>query len=294
VTCTYDLDVAKTGRTLDMVDLAGRTAKVQRRSRTVRWIGTVLAVAAAVITAAFAVTGALKLVTDQGDQSAYDNAPYCQGVTNATENCVLRTDASVVFVDVSKNTGKSAHGYTTSAFLDPQIGGQEDWVVLSSSKDLSGSVTEGDTVPVLVWRDQITRFTFAGHTHDSDANPHHVVAGDLAEVTLCLIAATVFGRPRIRRALRSRIAINLQRNRIPDWTLMGLVPATAVAALLRASYAVIGFGLAGVAVLVLSAAWPFVPWVATPSMTARPYVVGSRAAARTARKRNQTRPGRLP
>jgi hypothetical protein len=39
--------------------------------------------------------------------------------------------------------------------------------------------------------------------------------------------------------------------------------------------------------------WPFVPWVATyeePALS----VVGSRAAARAARKRNQPRPGRLP
>ncbi|MEY9862505.1 hypothetical protein ABH935_008153 [Catenulispora sp. GAS73] len=241
----------------------------------------------------FTVSAALKLATHQGDQNAYDHAPYCQGVTNATESCVLRTNATVVFVDVTKNTGKNAHGSTTSAFLDPRIGGRDESVVLSSSKDLSGSVAEGDTMPVLVWRDQITRFTFAGHTHDSDANPHHVVAGDLVEVALCLTAATVFGRPRIRRLLRNRIAINLNRNRIPDWTLLGLVPATAVAALLRASYAAIGFGLAGVAVLVLSAAWPFVPWVATPS-AARPYVPGQRAAARKARTQAQAQAKRLP
>jgi len=286
--------VVKTGQTLNMMDPAGRMAKAQRRSRIVRRIGTVLAAIIAVTTAVFAVVGALKLVTDQGSQNAYDGAPYCQGVTNATESCVLRTNASVAFVDVTKNTGKNAHGYTTQAFLDPQIGGQEDWVVLSSSQDLSGSVTEGDTMPVLVWRDRITRFTFAGHDHDSDVNPHHIVAGDLTEVALSLMAATAFGRPRIRRMLRDRIAINLNRNRIPDWTLLGLVLATALAALLRASYAVIGLGLAGVAVLVLSAAWPFVPWVATPSATAHPLGVGPRATARTAKKWNQPRVGRLP
>ena len=249
--------------------------------------------AVAVLATVFTVDTALTLAAHQGDQNAYDHAPYCQGVTNATESCVLRTNASVALVDVTKNTGKNAHGYTTSAFLDPQIGGQDDWVVLSSSSDLSGSVNQGDTMPVLVWRDQITRFTFAGHTHDSDANPHHIVADDLVELAVWLTVAAAFGRPRIRRLLRNRIAINLHRNRIPDWTLLGLVLATAVAALLRASYAADGFGLAAVAVLVLSAAWPFVPWVATPS-AAQPYLPGQRAAARKARTRGRARSKRLP
>ncbi|WP_194913973.1 hypothetical protein [Catenulispora rubra] len=267
-----------------------------KTGRVLGWIGKAVATVVAVLATVFTVDAALELAAHQGDQNAYDHAPYCRGVTNATESCVLRTDATVVFVDVTKNTGKNAHGHTTSAFLDPKIGGQEASVVLSSSEDLSGSVAEGDTMPVLVWRDRITRFTFAGRTHDSDANPHRIVAGDLVDLAVWLIAATVFGRPRIRRLLRNRIAINLHRNRIPDWTLLGLVSATAVAALLRASYAAIGFGLAGVAVLVLSAAWPFVPWVATPSAArpyVPPYVPGQRAAARKARAQGQAR-SKLP
>ena len=290
--------MTKTGVTLDMLDLTGRNARVQRRSRIVRGIGALIGAAIAVTAAVFVVLGALNLVTDQGAVNAYQNAPYCEGVTNATESCVLRTVAKVDSVDVVKNTGKYAHGYTTWALLEPQIGGEYGYVVLSSSKDLSGSVHEGDTMPALVWHNQITRFTFAGHGHDTDENPHQAVANDLKEVALCLMAATAFGRPRIRRLLRDRIAINLRRNRIPDWTLLGLVLATAVAALTRASYAAVGLGLAGVAVLVLSAAWPFVPWVATPSTTARPFMAGQRAAARAARKRSQARgrvrPGRLP
>jgi hypothetical protein len=276
-----------------MVDVEGRAAKRQRKARIRGWIGRVICAAIAVTTASFAVTGAFSLVAHQSDQSAYDKAPYCaSGVTNQTTTCVLRTTASVVDVDVSKNTGKNAHGYTTKVALDPTAG-HGQWVVLSSSQDLSYEVGDDDRLPVLVWHDQITRFTFSGKTHDADENPHHHVAVDLAQVALCLMAATIFGRPLIRRFLRDRTAINLRRNRIPDWTLVALAVATPIAALLRASYVVVAFGLAGVAVLAMSAAWPFIPWVATPSATARPYVVGQRSAG-AAKTRNQTRPKRLP
>ena len=240
-----------------LVDIAGRSAKRRRRARIRGWIGRVLCAVIAVTTASFAVTGAVSLVRHQSEQSAYDKAPYCaSGVTDQTSGCVLRTTATVVDVDVSKNTGKSAHGYTTKVALDPTVG-RLQWVVLSSSQDLAYEVGDNDQLSVLVWHDQITRFTFTGKTHDADENPHHLVAVDLTQVTLCLIAATIFGRPLIRRLLRDRIAINLERNRIPDWTLLTLAVATPVAALLRASYAVAAFGLAGVAVLVASLAWPF-------------------------------------
>jgi len=247
----------------------------------------------AIGTAALTVAGALKLVTDQSRQDAYDKAPYCAAQAAQTQDCVLRTMAKVEFVYASKNTGKNAHGYTTKAWLDPAIGDGQT-VTLSSSHDLTDSVREGDQLPVLVWRDEITRFTFQAHIHDADENPHHIVLDDVAQVALCLIAASLFGRPQIRKALRSRIAINLRRNRIPDWTLLALALATTLAAIVRASDAVAGLGLAGIAVLVLSVAWPFVPWVATLARDQRPYVVGPRADARTVRKRNQKRPGRLP
>ena len=292
--------VAKTGRTLDLIDLTGRTAGRRRRARIGRWIGVVVSAAIALLTVVYTVEGAVSLISAQGEQSAYDKAPYCSGQTaqtplqsqSPTQNCVLRTTAEVGYVYASKNTGKGAHGYTTKADLDP-TSGQSQTVTLSSTRNLTGSVEEGDLMPVLVWRDQITRFTFQGKTHDADQNPHHIVADDLAQVTLCLIAACLFGRPLIRKALRSRIAVNLRRNRIPDWTLLFLALTTAFAAILRASYVVAALGLAGVAVLVLSAVWPFVPWVATYSERGRS-VLGSRADARAARKRNRPRPGRLP
>lgn len=245
-------------------------------------VGGLIAAGAAVAAA----IGAPHLVTDQGNQNAYDKAPYCAAQTTQTQNCVLRTTAKVDFVFASKNTGRGEHGYTTTADLEPAVG-QDETVTLSSTKDLTDSVTEGDTMPVLVWRDQITRFTFAGKTHDADENPHHIVSDYLAEVTLCLLAAVLFGRPLIRKALRSRIAINLRRNRIPDWTLLAVALVTVVAAFLRASYVVAAFGLAGVAVLVVSGVWPFVPWVATFTGEQTPYVPGSRANARAVRKRNE-------
>jgi hypothetical protein len=284
--------VAKSGHTLDMLDLPGRTAKRGRRTRIRGWIGVVIATAIAGTTAVFAVTGALALVTDQGDQNAYDKAPYCAGQSAQTQNCVLRSTASVGYAYASKNTGKGAHGYTTHADLDP-VTGQEQEVTLSTSQDLTYEVHDGDQMPVLVWRDQITRFTFQGSTRDADENPHHIVASDLTQVTMCLLAAVVFGRPLIRRALRTRIAINLRRNRLPDWTLLFLAVATPIAALLRASYPVSVFGLAGIAVLLLSAVWPFVPWVATFTDEQRPYVPGERAQARKIRKQNEARQNKV-
>jgi hypothetical protein len=201
--------------------------------------------------------------------------------------------ANITYVYASKNTGKNAHGYTTKAYLDPTAGHGQT-VTLSSSQDLTYSVDDGDQLPVLVWHDQITRFTFHQKTHDADENPHHIVLDDVAEVALCLIAATLFGRPLIRKVLRDRIAINLRRNRIPDWTLVALALVTTLAAIVRASYVVVAFGLAGVVVLVASAVWPFVPWVATFTEDQRPYVAGSRANARAVRKRDQKRSGWLP
>jgi hypothetical protein len=260
--------------------------KQQRRRRIKGRIGVGIATILAVTTAVFAVIGAISLVTAQGDQNAYDKAPYCTAGTTDAGSCVLRTTADVVYVDVSKNTGKSAHGYTTSAYLDTHAG-QNQTVVLDSTQDVSSQVSVGDKMPVLVWHDKITRFTFSGKTHDSDENPHHIVGLELIQVALCLVVAACFGRLVIRRALRSRIAINFQRNRIPDWTLAAVVPVTGIAAILRASYVVVEFGLAGVTVLVLSAAWPFVPWVATHSKSSRPYLSGPRSSAAAAAKKQK-------
>jgi hypothetical protein len=277
-----------------MVDLSGRTARRRRRARIGSWIGRTVCAVIAVTAAGFTVSGAFKLVTDQGRLDAYDKAPYCAAQAAQTQDCVMRTMGKVDYVYASKNTGKGAHGYTTKAWIDPPMGNGQT-VTLSSSQDLTDSVSEGDQLPVLVWRDEITRFTFHTHTHDADENPHHIVLDDVAQISFCLIAASLFGRPLIRRALRDRIAINLRRNRIPDWTLLVLAPATILAAIVRASYVVVGLGLAGIAVLVLSAVWPFVPWVATLAQDQRPYVAGSRANARAVQKRNQKRrPGRLP
>lgn len=262
-----------------MVDLTGRRRGRRLRGRIGAGFGLLILAVIAVTTAVLVVTGARNLVKDQGDQDAYDKAPYCAVGGTQTESCVLRTTADVEFVYASKNTGKSAHGYTTRADLDPEFG-EIQTVKLSSSKDLTDSVSEGDRMPVLVWRDQITRFTFAGKTHDADENPHHLVASDLAQVALCLIVASCSGRPLIRRALHSRTAINLRRNRIPDWTLVALSLVTVVAALLRASYVVVAFGIAGIAVLVVSVVWPFIPWVASFTASQRPYVNGSRTRQR--------------
>ncbi|MEY9935160.1 hypothetical protein ABH926_009831 [Catenulispora sp. GP43] len=284
--------MGKTGRTLDMVDLPGRTARRRRRARINSWIGRLITAGIAVTTAVFAVIGAVRLVSDQGNLAAYDKAPYCAAQAVQTQTCVLRTTADIGYVYASKNTGKNAHGYTTKAYVYP-VTGHGETVTLSSSQDLTDSVYDGDTLPVLVWRDQITRFTFHGSTHDADENPHHIVLDDVSQVALCLIAASLFGRSLIRRLLHDRVAINLRRNRIPDWTLVVLALGTTLAAIVRASYAVTALGLAGVAVLALSAAWPFVPWVATYSEQ-QPFVVGSRANARAVRKRTQARPGRLP
>lgn len=220
----------------------------------------------AVTTLGFAAAGVISLASDQSRQNTYDRAPYCAAGTIQTSSCVLRSTASVGWVDVSKNTGKSAHGYTTKVDLDPSAAvGHSQTVTLSTSKDLSDSVNSGDSMPVLIWQNEITRFTFQGHTHDADENPHHIVAMDLAQVVFCLLVAFVFGRPLIRRLQRVRISYNLERNRLPDWTLIVLVfGVTPIAALLRASYVVVASGGAGVLVLVGSIVWPFVPWVATP------------------------------
>lgn len=275
-----------------MVDLSGRSAKRRRRARVNGWISRLIVGAIAVTTAVFAVVGAVNLVPDQADLAAYDKAPYCADQAAQAQSCVLRTTANIGYVYASKNTGKNAHGYTTKAYLYP-VTGHGQTVTLSSSQDLTDSVYDGDTMPVLVWRDQITRFTFRGSTRDADQNPHHIVLDDVSEVALCLIAASLLGRAVIRRFLHDRIAVNLRRNRIPDWTLVALALGTTLAAIVQASYVVTALGLTGVTVLAASAAWPFVPWVATYAEQ-RPLVVGSRANTSAVRKKNQARQRRLP
>lgn len=273
-----------------MLDIEGRTAKKRRRARIRGGIGMLVCGVIAVTLAGFAVAGAFSLASDQADQQAYDKAPYCAGSAPRLDSCVLRTTAHVDFVEASRNTGKSAHGYTTKAYLAPQVGAGQT-VVLSHSDDLTDEVNDGDSMAVLVWHDQITRFTFSGKTHNADKNPHHIVAVDLAQVALCLIGSVIFGRPLIRRLLRWRIAINLPRNRMADWTLVTLALATPVAALLRASDAVVALGLTGVGALALSAVWPFIPWVATPSTLGTPELFPKKNQRRP---RPQTPPRTLP
>lgn len=252
-----------------MLDIDGRTNRRRRRARIRGVLGMLLCALIAASTATFTVIESSNLLRDQGRQNTYDKAPYCTTPTQVT-NCVLRTTANVDYVDVWKNTGRHSSGHTTSVYLNPAVGEGQS-VTLSKSKDLSNSVSFGDQFPVLVWHDQITRYTFQGKTHDSDQDPHHIVGVDLGLLAMVLLVMTAFGRPVIRRLQRNRIAINLKRNRIPDWILVILGLVTPFAALLHASDLVAVLNVTGVTVLVLSVAWPFVPWVATTSM-AEPYL----------------------
>jgi hypothetical protein len=259
--------VAKSGRDSTW-DIQDRPAE-RRRGRRIRTrVGIAVMSIAAVVTAIFAVTGSVALFGDHSRQSAYDKAPNCASGATQTNDCVLRTNAKVARVEVSKNTGKNAHGYTTRVELDPDVGRYQT-VALSTSQDLSFSTHEGDRLPVLVWRDRITRFTYDGSERDADENPHHIVAVDLTQISLCLFGAAFFGRPVVRWALRARIALNRKFNRIPDWTLVLLVVTTPIAAILRASTVVSVLGLAGIAVLLGSALWPFLPSGATSTPSTR-------------------------
>lgn len=281
--------MTKSGREYDITDLNGKGARRRRRARIFRVLGLLFAGAVAVVTGSFAVAGLFSLASDQSAQSTYDKAPYCVPNTTQTTSCVLRTTASVAYVDVSRNTGKNAHGYTTKVELDPAPVGRSQTVVVSDTQDLSDQINSGDVLPVLVWHDEITRFTYSGKTHDADENPHHLVAEDLAQVALCLFAAFVFGRPLIRRLLRDRIAINLRRNRVPDWTLLALAGVVVpIAALLRASYVVVALGAASAVVLVGSLVWPFVPWVATLPAKQKMFLTPTPPSS-AARNRNRPR-----
>ena len=111
--------MSKSGRALDVVDLDGRGARRRRGSRIRGVIGMVAAGIVAVTATLFAVVMVLSLGWDQSTQDTYDKAPYCATGAAQDHSCVLRTTASVGYVDVSKNTGKNAHGYTTKAHLDP-------------------------------------------------------------------------------------------------------------------------------------------------------------------------------
>ena len=264
----------------DLVDLAGGA---RRRGRIAGKVFLVIAALIAIPTLGFAALSSAGLVSAQADQDAYDKAPVCAaGVTNS-HDCVLRTTAMVGWVDVTRNTGKSAHGYTTKADLKPAVG-RSQTVTLSKSQDLTTQVTTGDEWPVVVWRDEITRYTMAGRTHDADENPYQRVAALLIGIPVCLAVGSLTGRVVLRRLLRARIAVNPARHRIPDWTLVVLSAATIVAAILRASWFVSGFALAAVVVLIGSAAvWPFLPWVRQPdpgSLLGRSQVRAARRAMR--------------
>jgi len=254
--------------------LEERAVKRARRARVGRWFGVAFSIIVAVLTTVFTVTGSLDLLRDQQNQTAYDKAPYCAAGATTMNDCVLRTTATVGWVEAKKNTGKNAHGYTTTAELEPDVGNDQT-VTLSKTEKLTSDVSFGDRVAVLVWRDEITRYTTLGKTHNADMNPHHLVAMDLVQVSLCLIPAVAFGRPLLRWALRRRIAINLPRNRVPDWTMVVLTVVTAVAAILRASYVVAFCGLAGIVVLLGSVLWPFLPFVARPPVGPGPHELGS-------------------
>lgn len=278
--------VVKTGRVLDGVDLDGRRARRGRRARVFRMIGRLVVGTTAVSATLLAGIMLLALASDQSAQNAYDKAPYCATGTASTDSCVLRTTASVSHVEVSKNTGKNAHGYTTTVDLAPAADlGRSQRVELSDTEDVSDAVGSGDVLPVLVWRGEITRFTFSGTTHDADENPHGLVAWDLGESATLLFVAVVAGRPLMRRLMRDRMAINLRRNRIPDWTLvvLGLL-AVPVAAILRASYAVVTLGWVAIAILLLAVAWPFFPWVATVPEKQRPLLGASQSSNNRNRK----------
>lgn len=240
-------------------------------------------------TAIVTVVLSVSLVGAQADQDAYDKAPLCTAGSTNSHDCALQTSAKVESVYAFKNTGKNARGYTTEAELSPDHGASQT-VTVSSSENLTYYIHDGDIWPVLVWRDKITRFTYAGKTHDSDENPHHIVAELLIGIPACLAAASLFGRIVLRSLLRARIAVNPARNRIPDWMLTGLVPATVITAALMLSWLVTTLALLAVAVLIGSAAvWPFLPWVMQPDPES---LLGQKKARSKANKAKPAR--RLP
>ncbi|GAA2006437.1 hypothetical protein [Catenulispora subtropica] len=262
--------MGESGRGRSGTDLLDLGAVGRRRRRVPAKVFLVVAALIALPTVGVTLIGSISLVAAQADQNRYDRAPFCAaGVTN-THDCVLRTTATVEWVDATRNTGKSAHGSTTRAAVKPDVGLPQT-VTVSKSQDLTWEITAGDRWPVLVWRDEVTRYTLSGRTHDADENPHHVVAALLISVSACMAVGSLTGRVVLRRLLRRRIAVNPARHRIPDWTLLGLAAATIVAAVLRASWFVSGFGLAGVLVLAGSATvWPFPRWVRRPDPDSLP------------------------
>lgn len=247
---------------LDLVVLGGR----QRRGGRLRVrIFLVLVSLVGVTTAIVTIVASVVLVAVQADQDSYDKAPFCAAGATDTHDCILRTTATVSWVDVTKNTGKGKHGYTTDVDLDPDVG-SEQTVTVSKSHDLTALISIDDRWPVLVWRADITRYTLFGLPHDTDKHPRSIVNDYLATVAVCLGIASLFGRPVLRQVVAARIAVNPVRHRIPDWTLAGISAATIVAAILRASWVVSVLGITGIAVLVGSAAvWPFLPWVQRPA-----------------------------
>ncbi|MFL6114440.1 MAG: hypothetical protein ACJ786_24235 [Catenulispora sp.] len=261
--------MAKSGREPSALDLV-TLDRGRRRGGRIR-IGVVMVFASlAGLTAAIVTIAASVLsVTAQADQDSYDKAPFCAAATTDTytdtHDCILRTTATVSWVDAKKNTGKGKHGYTTDVYLEPDDG-SEQTVTVSRSHDLTALISIDDRWPVLVWRAAITRYTVFGQTHDTDENPHSVLTDYLATAAVCLALASLCGRPVLRRMVASRIATNPARHRIPDWTLLGIAAATIVAAALRASWVVAALGFSGIAVLIGSAAvWPFLPWVRHPA-----------------------------
>ncbi|WP_194925749.1 hypothetical protein [Catenulispora pinisilvae] len=284
--------MAKTGRSVDMLDIDGRAGRRRRKGRIRGVLGMLLLAALTTSISGFIVVESVAMVKAQGRQNTYDKAPYCAG-SGETDDCVLRTNADVDYVGVWKNSGRHAHGYTTNVYLVPTVGDTQ-YVTLSSTKDLSSSVSEGDQLAVLVWHNQITRYTFLGKTHDTDQNPHHVVGDDLGVLAMALLVATALGRPLLRRLLRNRIAINPKRNRVPDWTLIALGLAAAMSALFHATYVLAVFNVTGVAVLVLSVAWPFLPWVATQPARGEPMLLGQRGAAAAKAKAERKPRRQLP
>ncbi|NUP51091.1 MAG: hypothetical protein HOW97_27835 [Catenulispora sp.] len=260
------------------------TAQRRRRARSV-WFRIFLVIAGLIATAATVGTVSLSvsLLSAQSKQDAYDKAPLCAAGTD-THGCALQTTAKVTSDWASKNTGKNQHGYTTRALLEPTVGHWQT-VTVSDSTDLTYYIHKGDTWSVLVWRDEITRFTYAGKTHNADKNPHVIVDVLLAVVPIALTAASVFGRMILRRLLRIRVAINPARHRIPDWTLVLLVLMTGTAAILHASRFVAVLGLLGITVLICSGAvWPFLPWVLQPDPGSLLGQGKTRAKAKPARR----------
>lgn len=247
-----------------MAGLLESSESRRRRGRIAYRVFLATAMLIAIPTVFFTVVLGVSLVGKQADQDAYDRAPICPAGSTDSHDCALQTTATVVSVWAYKNSGKSAHGSTTEAYLKPRYGDSQI-VTASRSHDLTYDIHDGDTWPVLVWKDEITRYVYSGKTHDTDENPHHLVAERLIGTTACLAAGSLFGRIVLRRFLRRRIAVNPARHRIPDWTLTALVPATAFAAVFRFSWAVTVLALLGVVVIIGSAAvWPFLPWVMEP------------------------------